>query len=51
MDAQAGLARGRARGAGHTSRSRFGTAAAIAAALTLVAALGVAASPGESNGS
>jgi X-Pro dipeptidyl-peptidase len=45
MSAQAGLARGRARGAGHTSRIRFGTAAAIAVAFTLVAALGVAAPP------
>ena len=41
MNAQAGLARG----AGHTSGTRFRTAAVIAAVFTIVAALGVAAPP------
>jgi len=45
MNAQAGLADAHARRAGHTFRSRFGTVAAIAAALTVALALGVAAPP------
>jgi X-Pro dipeptidyl-peptidase len=43
MDTQAGLAGARARWTGHTFRSRLGTVATIAAALTVTLALGVAA--------
>jgi X-Pro dipeptidyl-peptidase len=45
MNAQAGLAGGRARRAGYIFRSSFGAVATIAAALTVALALGVAAPP------
>jgi X-Pro dipeptidyl-peptidase len=45
MNAQAGLTRGRTRGRGDTTRTKFVSAAAIAVAFTIVAALGVMAPP------